>query len=914
MEPGNPAYNIHYTVRVLGPVDRALLRRAVNASIARHEVLRTTFKVVDGRPVQVVAPSLEIDLPVIDLQGLPESERPAAGLRTGIEFASSRFDLERGPLVRVGLARLGPEDHILMMCMHHIITDRWSFDIFEREISQVYVRPARRSTGGAPPASDPVRRFRRLAARGAFRRASRAPPLAYWRDRLAGVPTVLEIPPDRPRPRVQSFGGARATIIYPDAVLTALKEVSRRAGATMFMTVLAALDVLCWKYTGQRDLLLGSTIADRNRPETENVIGYFLNMLLLRARLDPAMTFNQLLAQVRDAARSAYAHQDVPFATLVAELRPRQDPSRNPLIQVSLIYLDFPSLDTPEFIGWSAEVLDIDNGASRFDITLACTEATGMGIHTYVEYNTDIYTPAKADRMLRHLGRILESVAAEPDRPLGEIAMLTDEEQRSRVVDFNATQRGYPEACLHQLFEAAAAADGGAPALVHDGKTTTRGELNAAANRLVHPLRALGVGPGSFVPVCARRSRDQAAGILAVLKAGGAYVPLDASLPAERMAKMFADLRPAVVLGQRDLRVSLPGSGAAWLDVEAAWDEPATRHDENPARRAKPDDLAYVMFTSGSTGTPKGVLVPHHAIVNRLQWAQERHPVAPGERVLHNASFAFDIAIWELLGVMAAGAVAVIPREGEHKDPAALARLIRDERITVAHFVPSMLRLLLETPEADECRSLRAVFCGGEGMDRELHDRFFEKMPSAPWPTSTGRRKRPSAAWRGSARPIWSPARCPSAGPSPTSASICSTRRSSRCRQEFPARSPSAGRDWRGAICSAPSLPPSASFPIRSRGWPARVSTAPAIGRNSARTGPWNSWGAWITSSRCAASASSRGRSRRRSRPFGACSGRSPSRAEKARRAGLSPTSCPTASRPTRWSCAPPYAARCPST
>jgi len=727
MEPGNPAYNIHYTSRVLGPIDRALLRRAVNASIARHEVLRTTFKVVDGLPVQVVAPSLEIDLPVIDLQGLAESERPAAGLREAIEFASVRFDLERGPLVRVGLARLGPEDHVLMMCMHHIITDRWSFDIFEREVSRIYValrdgRPVELPQLPIQFADFAVWQREELSGEPLERH------LAYWHDRLAGVPTVLEIPPDRPRPRVQSFGGARAYIVYPDAVLTALKEVSRRAGATMFMTVLAALDVLCWKYTGQRDLLIGSTIADRNRPETENVIGYFLNMLLLRAKLDPAMTFNQLLAQVRDTARSAYAHQDVPFATLVNELRPRQDPSRNPLIQVSLIYLDFPVLGTPEFIGWSADTLEIDNGASRFDITVACMEEEGLGIHTYVEYNTDIYSESKADRMLRHLGRILDSAAAEPDLPIGEIRMLTEEEHRSHVVDFNATDRSHPEASLHQLFERCAAGPKEA-ALLQDGRTTTRGELNAAANRMAHQLRALGIGPGDRVPVCARRSRDQAAALLAVLKAGAAYAPIDADLPAERLVRMFADLRPAAVLAQRDLAPILPPAGATLIEIEKAWEEAPGGHDENPRPAVGPDDPAYVMFTSGSTGIPKGVLVSHRAIVNRLQWAQEHTPIKPGERVLHNASYAFDIAIWELLGPLAAGAAVVIPREGEHKDPEALARLVRDEGIAVAHFVPSLLRPFLDAPALPECGALRAVFCGGEGMDRELHDRFFARLP-----------------------------------------------------------------------------------------------------------------------------------------------------------------------------------------
>ena len=728
MEPGNPAYNIHSASRLFGPLDAALMRRAVNACIARHEVLRTSFRVVDGRPVQVVAPRLEIDVPVVDLTHVPEEQRERVALQAAVEAASVRFDLERGPLVQVSLARFAPEDHLLTMVMQHAITDRWSFDIFEREISQVYVALRDGGSVALPPL--PIQ-FADFAAwqREELSGERLERHLAYWRQRLAGVPLVLEIPADKPRPPVQTFGGARAYIVYPDALLKALKDLTRRANATMFMTVLAALDVLCWKYTGQRDLMIGSTIADRNRPETESIIGYFLNMLLLRARIDPAMTFTELLAQVRETASEAYAHQDVPFATLVGELRPRQDPSRNPLIQVSFIYLDFPILETPEYAGLTSSSMDVDNGASRFDMTLACTELTGTGIHSYIEYNTDVYDTAKVERMLRHLGRILELVSAHPDRPLRDLPMLTDEERDSLVVGFNSTEGSYPEACLHTRFEKAAAARPEADALLQDGKVVRLGELNRAANRLAHRLRALGVGRGARVPVCARRSPAQAAAILAVLKAGGAYVPLDPGFPTERLAKMLADLRPRVVLIEPALAALLPPSEATVVEIEPAWDAPAGPDDGNPAPLAAPDDLAYVMFTSGSTGTPKGVMVSHRAIVNRLQWAQERYPIEPGERVLHNASFGFDIAVWELFGPLAAGAAVVIPREGEHKDPAALARLVRDRSIAVAHFVPSMLRPVLETPEIGECRSLRAVFCGGEGMDRDLHDRFFEKLP-----------------------------------------------------------------------------------------------------------------------------------------------------------------------------------------
>ena len=727
MEPGNPAYNIHTASRLFGPIDRDLMRRSVNLSIARHEVLRTTFQVVDGRPVQVVAPSLAIDVPLLDLGLVPEADREAVALATAVEAAKVRFDLEHGPLVRVGLARLAPDDYVFMVCMHHAITDRWSFDIFEHEVSRAYV--ALRDGGSYAPEPMPIQ-FADFAAwqRDELSGERLERHLSYWHQKLAGAPLVLEIPAERPRPPVQTFTGARAYIVYPDAVLTALKALTQHANATMFMTVLAALGLVCWKYARQRDMILGSAIADRNRPETEPVIGYFLNMLLLRVTVDPAMSFRQLLRDVRETVVGAYAHQDVPFATLVAELKPRQDPSRNPLMQVSFIYLDFPVIETPEYAGLTSAPLHVDNGASRFDMTLACTELPGTGIDSYIEYNSDLYDTPKVERMLRHLGRILERVAAEPDRPLRELDML-EAEELAAVAAGNETARPYPPALLHQAAEHAAARGPRRPAIVHAGMVTSHRELHAAAGRLAARLGGLGIGPGSLVPVCAERGRGQAAAVLAVLKAGAAYVPLDPALPSARLLRMLQDVRPTVVLAERACAAAVPPTTAALVEIDDIWTGGSTAPADAPIVETSPDELAYVMFTSGSTGAPKGVMVPHRGIANRLQWAQEHAPLNADDRVLHNASFGFDIAAWELFGPLGAGATVVIPREGEHKDPAALVRLMREARVTVAHFVPSMLRLLLEEPDLPRCDELRAVFCGGEGMGRDLHDRFFERFP-----------------------------------------------------------------------------------------------------------------------------------------------------------------------------------------
>jgi amino acid adenylation domain-containing protein len=736
MEPGNPAYNIHTSTRLTGPMDAALMRRAINASIARHEVMRTTLRVVDGRPVQVVAPTMEIDLPVTDLTSVPDHEKEAAGLQAAVDAAAVRFDMERGPLVRATLIRLAPEDHILTICMQHAITDRWSFDIFESEITQMYLALRAGTTVEWPPL--PIQ-FADFAAwqREELSGERGERHMEYWRTRLAGAPLVLEIPPDRSRPPVQTFAGGREYIVYSEELLARLKELTQRAGATMFMTMLAALDVLCWKHAGQRDLVIGSAIADRNRPETENVLGYFLNMLLLRATIDPAMSFRELLHQARDTALGAYAHQDVPFATLVNELRPRQDPSRNPLIQVSYIYLDFPVMTSPEQAGFTASSLDVDNGASRFDMTLACTELPGIGIHSYIEYNTDLYSKPRVARMLEHLGRILEWAAQHPDRPLHELEMLTPDETRRLVVDFHAERGGPPlpgtrRMLLHDGIAQAAAARPDAPALVIDGRVATRGELAAKSARVAGRLRRLGVGRGDRVPVCAVRSVEQAAALLGVLQAGAAYVPLDAALPADRIAVTLHGASPTVILAQRHLAGALRAITSTPCEIlESILEEPEeiAAGTSAPPPEPSPLDPAYVMFTSGSTGAPKGVVVPHAAIANRVAWAQDHTPLDESDRVLHNASFGFDIAAWELFGPLREGAVVVMPREGEHKDPAALARLMREERVTVAHAVPSVLRSLLDEPDISRCDTLRAILCGGEELDRELHDRVFERLP-----------------------------------------------------------------------------------------------------------------------------------------------------------------------------------------
>ncbi|HST62152.1 MAG TPA: amino acid adenylation domain-containing protein, partial [Longimicrobium sp.] len=729
LEPGSSTYNIPVAWRLEGALDRAALERALGEIVRRHEALRTVFREVDGSPVQVVAPFAGFALPVEDLSALGEADREDAVKRRAGEEARRPFDLAAGPLFRAALLRLGEEAHVLLLTMHHVVSDGWSMGVLFRELSSLY---AAYREGRASPlpalavqyADYAVWQREQLAGEALDRQ------LAYWKERLSGAPELLELPTDHPRPPVQSYRGAGVPVALSPELLERLQGLGRSEGATLYMTLLSAFGVLLSRYGGGDDIVLGSPIAGRTRGEVEELIGFFVNTLVLRTDLSGDPSFRETLRRVREATLGAYAHQEVPFEKLVAELQPERSLSHSPLFQVMF------SLQNAESGGGALAGLEVSGAGAAMEIAkvdLSLTLwTTPHGLRGALNYSTDLFERGTIGRMLGHLERVLEQVAADADVRLSQLKLLGDAERALVLEAWNGTVAEVPaDRCLHELVEAQAARTPDATALVFEGEPLTYAELNRRANRLAHHLRSLGVGPDARVGLCVERSLEMMVGLLAVLKSGGAYVPLDPAYPAERLAYMLDDSDPAVVLSQRALRDGIGSTGAPVLELDEA--APAWGHHlaTNPERGTlTPEHLAYVIYTSGSTGRPKGVGVPHRAVVNALSWMQDLAGLAADDTVLHKTPYSFDASLRELLPALLVGARLVLARPEGHRDPAYLLELMQREGITTLHAVPSLLQALVDEGGLAACHALRTVMCGGEALPAELVRRFADQ---APW-------------------------------------------------------------------------------------------------------------------------------------------------------------------------------------
>jgi amino acid adenylation domain-containing protein len=728
LEPGNAAYNIAVAVRLRGPLQASLLELALSEIVSRHEALRTVFTAVDGEPLQRVLPPGRFPLPIVDLQALPAARGMGLLSRLAREEGLRAFDLSHGPLLRVSLLRLGEEDHVILLSMHHIVGDGWSMGLLVRELTTLY----RALAAGEPPPLPELRvqyadfaHWQRDWLRGRVLEEH----LAYWRDQLGRGDPVLELPTDRPRPPVQGYRGTvRSRLLAPD-LAQELRMLGRRRSATLFMTLLAAFQTLLHRYTGQRSISVGTPIAGRNQAEIEPLIGFFANTLLLRTDLGGNPTFEALLARVRDAALGAYAHQDLPFEVLVEELQPERSLSYSPLFQVMLSFQNrAPSASEP--LGLSLQAVDFDLGVVKFDLELAAVERA-EGVLLSLEFNTTLFEPATGTRILEALLLVLRGAAGNPGMPIWDLPLLDPGQRQQLLRDWNDAEVAFPEeaACLHELIERQATRSPGAVAVMFEGESLTYAELDRRANRRACALRGLGAGPETLVGVCLERSLEMVVSLLAVLKAGGAYVPIDPAYPRERLAHMLADSGVPLLLTTKRLALELPlpeTGGPAVLYLDAP-DEPEVAGPPQPG--AWPGSAAYAIYTSGSTGRPKCVVNSHRGIVNRLLWMQRAYGLGSADRVLQKTPFSFDVSVWEFFWPLLAGARLVMARPEGHQDPAYLADLIAEAGITTVHFVPSMLQVFLEESGAALCTSLRRVIVSGEALPAELRDRFFQRLP-----------------------------------------------------------------------------------------------------------------------------------------------------------------------------------------
>jgi amino acid adenylation domain-containing protein len=642
LQPGNPAYNLFDAWRLRGPLRSDFLEQALKEVVRRHEALRTTFAAVQGQPVQVVAPGHDFRLQQIDLREAADREKTLQGMLS--QEAQRPFDVNNDLLFRATLFQLAEDEHVLLVNTHHIISDAWSLGVLYNEINHFYAalvadRPFLLPELPVQYADFAIWQRQFLTGDTLDRH------VGFWKAQLAGAPNQIDLPTDYPRPTQQSFLGALEMLSLPESLSRDLKALSRREGVTLFMTLLAAFKTLLHRYTQQTDLVVGTPVHGRSQCETENLIGFFVNTLVLRTNVGEDPPFRELLQRVRQTALDGYAHQDVPFEKLVMELQPERSASYSPLFQVMFLHQG-RSAHPLQLPGVTGTPMQVDNGSSKFDLTVIVNEATDT-LGLAVEYNRELFSVPRMQRMLRHFGILLQEIIKNPEARVSQLRMLGEGEREQLLVEWNRTQSQYPkERTWVQLFEAQVDRSPQATALVFDQQRLSYQQLNQRANQLAHHLRALGVGPESLVGICAERSLEMVVAILAVLKAGGAYLPMDPLYPAERLSFMLEDARVAVVLTQQKIQREWPEQTKVLhldkLDL--------TQHStDNPAPLSKPENLAYVIYTSGSTGKPKGVALEHRSLNAFAHWAKELYTPEELDGVLAGTSICFDLSVFELL-------------------------------------------------------------------------------------------------------------------------------------------------------------------------------------------------------------------------------------------------------------------------
>ena len=711
--PQNPFYNIPFALRLAGELDVLALQHSLNEIIRRHETLRTSFKTVNGQPTQLIADSWELTLATIDLQSLPKLEREQKARELASEIAKQPFDLSVAPLLRVMLLCLAPTQHILLLVMHHIISDGWSIGVFHRELAVLYDTFVTGKTSPLPELSIQYADFA-VWQRTWLELSALKKQLQYWQQQLADI-AVLQLPTDEARPAVQSFRGAIEIFELPLNLKQALVKLSQQHGVTLFMTMLAVFKVLLHRYTGQTDIVVGSPIANRNRSEIEPLIGFFVNTLVLRTDLEGNLCFSKLLKQVRSVALGAYTHQDLPFERLVEELQPERHLNSNPLVQVVFAVQNAP-MEELKLKGLQLSRLELEYNTTRFDMEWHILEHP-QGLNVIVAYATDLFAQETIRRMLGHFQTLLSGVVANPQSRLWELPLLSATEHQQLLVNWNDTQIEYPrDKCIHELFEAQVERRPDAVALVFEDQQLTYHELNVRANKIAHYLQSMGTEPEVLVGLCVERSIEMIVGMLAIFKAGSAYVPLDPTYPQQRLAFILSDTKVSVLLTQQHLVERLSEHSAHVVCLDTDIQAIAQQSQDNLESGVTTQNLAYVIYTSGSTGLPKGTLVAHSGLCNLASAHQKTFALGDSSHILQFASLSFDASIWEVVMAIATGATLYLGTTNSLRPGKELIELLQQYQITQVFLPPSALAVL----PTSELKALQTILVGGEACSLAL--------------------------------------------------------------------------------------------------------------------------------------------------------------------------------------------------
>ncbi len=719
LAPDSSVYHQPFSMRLRGPLDVVAMSRAFRTIVDRHEPLRTAFPAEDGQPVAAVDLAGAFRLPMIDARGLTPAARAAMRDRLVQDAFETPFRLDREPGFRALLFRAGEQDHALLLCLHHIISDGWSAGVLIVELTRAYADLVH---GRQPDLPDlPIRYADYVAwSRHEDREKETLAQLAYWREKLKGEPPVLQLPADRPRPADFRFHGRNYFFELPSELMNRVRERGAREEATPFMFLLAAMNIMLYRYSGQRDIWIGSPVANRKRLETEPLIGLFFNTLVFRSDLTGAPTVRDLLNRTREAALGAYEHEDMSFERLVEALNPERALSHNPLFQ-AMFALQHTPVPDPELPGLAFEPLVAENRSAKFDLIFDLADMPGdagpVGLRGRVEYNSDLFDESSMVRMTRCFERILDGMASDPGQAIDDLPFLDGAERRQVVYEWNDTVAPYTrDICLHQLFERQAQRDPAAPALDHNGRLTAYGALNRRANRIARWLESRGVVQGDLVGIRMTRGEDMIAALLGIHKTGAAYVPMDPRFPADRVAYIMADTGAKLLITEQALAADAPAELAVALDRLDLSEQP----DHDLDRDVDAAMLAYIIFTSGSTGKPKGVILQHQPVVNLIEWVNQTFAVNADDRLLFVTSLCFDLSVYDIFGILAAGATVVVPTEEETGDARALAALLNEREITFWDSAPAALQQI--TPLLPESGSdkLRLVFLSGDWIPLSL--------------------------------------------------------------------------------------------------------------------------------------------------------------------------------------------------